>query len=107
MNLIEYIGRPSTADETTLTLKAFLDDEVFFKRPPSVDPAQPINPDTVANWTLEAKHMGDSIVLVFYTSQTNPRLGDEFAGLPLRECLQLSFGFPGVDGIALVNQTMS
>ncbi len=109
MNLVEYIAQPPTHGETGSALQTFLNEEVYFKRPPfaSVTPGQPINPDTAANWTLEAKHIGDSVILVFYTSKTNPRLGNEFAGLPLRECLELTFEFPGVDGIALVNQNMS
>jgi hypothetical protein len=107
MNLIEYIDQPPATGESGLSLQDFLGDEVFFKKPESEDSAQPINPDTVAKWSLEAKRIGDSVVLVFYTSHTNSRLGNEFAGLPLRECLQLSFDYPGVDGVALVNPTMS
>ena len=46
-------------------------------------------------------------MLVFYTTVTHHRLEQPCASLPLRECLQISFDFPGADAIALVNPDMS
>ncbi len=110
MTLIDYIDQPPAANESATALQAFLDTPVFFKRPPeeaAPDPDQPLDADSVINWPLEAKHMGEAAMLVFYTSADHPRLdADEIASLPLRACLQLSFDFPGADGVVLVNRNM-
>ena len=56
---------------------------------------------------MEAKRIGELVTLVFYTTANHQRLEQPCATLPLRECLQLSFDFPGADAIALVNPDMS
>ena len=113
MNLVEYISQPTTDGEIGQALHDLLDVEVFFKRPleGADDSDRPVTARDAVNWPLEAKRLGETVALVFYTSRTHPRIVNDSenacAALPLRECLQLSFDFPGADAIALVNQDMS
>lgn len=106
MNLAEYIAQPASPDEIGLALKPFLDTEVYFNRSPESG-NQPLASSKAVDWPLEAKRIGDLVTLVFYTSKDHRRLDQPCAALPLRECLQLSFDFPGADAVALVNPDMS
>lgn len=110
MTLIDYIDQAPSKGESAAALQTFLDTPVFFKRPPEEAPPTPgqtLTSNDVINWPLEAKRMGEAAMLVFYTTPDHPRLADEtWATLALRECLQLSFDFPGADGVALVNANM-
>lgn len=109
MNLADYIAQPAQAGETSTALEPFLDTPVYFNRA-SDTPEQankPLNSGKDVDWPLEAKRIGERVTLVFYTRADHPRLEQPCATLPLRECLQLSFDFPGADAIALVNADMS
>jgi hypothetical protein len=106
MNLAEYIARPAGAGETGLALRPYLDTEVYFNRSPESGDG-PLHSGKEVDWPLEAKRIGELVTLVFYTTPDHHRLEQPCATLPLRECLQLSFDFPGADAIALVNPDMS
>lgn len=110
MNLAEYIAQPAAAGDKGQGLQPFLDTAVFFKRPREEGDG-PVSIGDAVNWPLEAKRIDDLVTLVFYTSRDHRRLRDDseanVAALPLRECLQLSFDFPGADAVALVNPDMS
>ncbi len=106
MNLAEYIAQPAQPGENGTTLQPFLDTPIFFN--PSPDhPDKPLSSGKDVDWPLEAKRIGERVTLVFYTHPEHRRLESPCATLPLRECLQLSFDFPGADAIALVNPDMS
>jgi hypothetical protein len=106
MNLAEYIAQPAVPGETGLALQPFLDVQVYFNRPPEGG-STPLKSRDEIDWPLEAKRIGEQVMLVFYTVPTHARLQAPYANLPLRECLQISFDFPGADAIALVNPDMS
>lgn len=106
MDLIRYISQPPEQGESTLALEAFLDTAVYFNR--SEDSAgKAVVTGQDVDWPLEAKRIEDQVTLIFYTSADHRRLEPPVASLPLRECIQLSFDFPGADAIALVNADMS
>ncbi|MBP9712373.1 MAG: hypothetical protein KBD60_01620 [Sterolibacterium sp.] len=105
MNLAEYIAQPAVAGETGLALQPFLDTTVYFNRSPESG-STPLASSKEVDWPLEAKRVGEQVMLVFYTRADHHRLEQPCATLPLRECLQISFDFPGADAIALVNPDM-
>ncbi len=109
MNLAEYIAQPALSGETGQALHPFLDTEVYFNRSPESEssPLSPLASSKEVDWPLEARRIGEQVMLVFYTTATHHRLEQPCASLPLRECLQISFDFPGADAIALVNPDMS
>lgn len=116
MNLTDYIEEPPGGDRKNpdrgAGLKPFLDTEVFFKRPHDASSPgdSPLCARDAVDWPLEARRIDDLVSLVFYTSAGHARLVDDpentIAALPLRECLQLSFDFPGADGVVLVSPRM-
>lgn len=108
MNLTEHIAQPALQGETGLALQPFLDTEIYFNRSSENGsmPSTPLTSSKEVDWPLEARRIGEQVMLVFYTTATHPRLEQPFAALPLRECLQISFDFPGADAIALVNPDM-
>jgi len=116
MTLTEYIESPPGGDRNNPDrgqgLKSFLDTEVYFKRPRDADAAsdRPLCAGDAVDWPLEARRIDDLVSLVFYTSHDHPRLLEDgentIATLPLSECLQLSFDFPGADGVVLVTPRM-
>lgn len=106
MTLADYIAQPPSSGETGLALRPFLDEPVYFNQPPE-NRAQPPASSGDVDWPLEAKRIGELVTLVFYTAASHQRLEQPCATLPLRECLQISFDFPGADAIALVNPDMS
>ncbi|MBP9219723.1 MAG: hypothetical protein KBD39_12400 [Sterolibacterium sp.] len=105
MNLAEYIAHPAETGETGQALRPFLDTIVHFNRSPESGD-QPLTSGQQVDWPLEAKRIDELVTLIFYTSPDHKRLEQPCASLPLRECLQLSFDFPGADAIALVNADM-
>ena len=108
MNLAEYIAQPAASGETGQALRPFLDTEIYFNRNHSPESGHaPLTTSKEVDWPLEARRMGEQVMLVFYTTPTHARLEQPCASLPLRECLQISFDFPGADAIALVNPDMS
>jgi len=107
MTLIEYIAQPPAVRESSLELRAFLDEEIFFRKPESADwrGYASVNTDDALSWSMEARQIDGRTLLVFQTGRADPRLGEDFAGIPLRDALRLCFSFPGIDGVALVNET--
>lgn len=107
MTLAEYIARPPAVRETCQDLRGFLDEEIFFRKPESADWQGYLNVNLAAalDWMMEAKHIGDHTLLVFCTAASDPRLGADYAGIPLRDALRLCFSFPGIDGVVIVNET--
>ncbi|KYC29377.1 protein of unknown function [Sterolibacterium denitrificans] len=105
MTLADYIAQPPSSGETGLALQPFLDTPVYFNQPPE-NRAQTLTSSADVDWPLEAKRIGELVTLVFYTDPAHRRLEQPCATLPLRECLQISFDFPGADAIALVNPDM-
>lgn len=105
-SLVAYIAQRPEKGESALTLRPFLDEQVYFNQPEE-NRARPLTSSADVDWPLEAKRIDDLVTLVFYTTATHARLEQPCATLPLRECLQISFDFPGADAIALVNADMS
>jgi hypothetical protein len=105
MTLADYIAQAPAQGETALALQPFLDTPVFFNQPEE-NRGRPLTSSTDVDWPLEAKRISELVTLVFYTEADHSRLEQPCATLPLRECLQISFDFPGADAIALVNPDM-
>lgn len=105
MTLADYIAQPAQAGETGSALQPFLDAPVYFNHSPD-HPGKSLDSGKDVDWPLEARRIGERVTLVFYTCPDHKRLEPPCATLPLRECLQLSFDFPGADAIALVNADM-
>lgn len=103
--LADYIALPPEKGETAQALRQFLDELVYFNRS-GENTDRPLTSSADVDWPLEAKRIGELVTLVFYTTASHPRLEQPCAALPLRECLQISFDFPGADAIALVNPDM-
>jgi len=105
--LTEYIAQPPVTGESSFELKPFLDDEIFFSKPETADWQGYVmsTGEDILNWGMGASRVGGQTMLVFRTDRADPRLGEDFAGIPMHEALRACFSYPGVEGVVLVNKT--